>query len=69
MKHSISNIAWPTSEDEKIQDYLVGRGIKAIEIAPSKYWTELDIVDNSKVKEFALKQKLKIKELYLWQIR
>lgn len=40
MKLSISNIAWPYSENEVYLKFIKGLGCSAVEIAPSRIWPE-----------------------------
>jgi D-psicose/D-tagatose/L-ribulose 3-epimerase len=43
---AISNIAWPTDQDDVVADLLAERGIGGIEVAPSKIWlAPLDATD------------------------
>lgn len=38
MKLAVSNIAWPTDQDEAVADILPGLGVGGIEVAPTKVW-------------------------------
>lgn len=39
MRLAISNIAWPTDQDELVANVLRDEGVEGIEIAPTKWWS------------------------------
>lgn len=51
MRLSISNIAWDTSEDERISVILRTIGINAIDIAPSKYFADQSATSSSDIRK------------------
>jgi sugar phosphate isomerase/epimerase len=40
MKLAVSNIAWPREQDAAVADVLVSRGVRGIEVAPTKIWPD-----------------------------
>lgn len=40
MKLSISNIAWPQEKDAAVYNLLAGRGLRAVEVAPTRIWPD-----------------------------
>ena len=48
MELSISNLAWDPKIDEEISELLIENNISNIDIAPSKYFTDISRVSKSK---------------------
>jgi D-psicose/D-tagatose/L-ribulose 3-epimerase len=40
MRLAVSNIAWPRDQDAAVADLLAGRGVRGIEVAPTKVWPD-----------------------------
>ncbi len=53
MKLSISNIAWDKENDENMYEYLTQNGFEAIEIAPTRIFSEAPYEKISEAQEFA----------------
>jgi sugar phosphate isomerase/epimerase len=52
MKIAISNIAWESSENDRVAEIMVARKIHGVEIAPTKVWPDLSIADNERVIDY-----------------
>ncbi len=55
MKLSISNIAWPDKRSDEVFKYLAGTRVSAIEMAPSRVWSDYRIIDKDERKFFSRK--------------
>ena len=53
MRISISNIAWEVEDDERIVQLLHKYGVDAIDVAPSKYFSDCKTVSDAQVIELA----------------
>ena len=51
MELSISNLAWDPKIDEEISELLIENNISNIDIAPSKYFTDISRVSKSKIRK------------------
>ena len=45
MNYAVSNIAWPLADDHAAYDMLLGEGVRHLEIAPPRFWSDLSKVD------------------------
>ncbi|MGH9631558.1 MAG: sugar phosphate isomerase/epimerase family protein [Bryobacteraceae bacterium] len=48
MKIAISNIAWEADENDRVAEIMSARRIKGVEIAPTKIWPDLAVVDDQR---------------------
>jgi sugar phosphate isomerase/epimerase len=52
MRLAISNIAWPSGQDELIAPVLIGQGAQGVEIAPTKVWRKPLEVSGSELADY-----------------
>lgn len=52
MKLAISNIGWTNEEEPAVAKYLQSAGVKYIEIAPTKRWTEPTVASEVEIEEY-----------------
>ena len=52
MEFALSNIAWEPSEDEAVREVLTAAGVSAIEVAPTKTWSDPSTVPAAEARRF-----------------
>lgn len=52
MKLAISNIGWTNEEESAVAEYLQSAGVKYVEIAPTKRWTEPTAATDAEINEY-----------------